>query len=156
VEIAQAALAATHEQEALAVGGEVGDQLAVIRVAHDGAHRHAQHHVLAGAAVAVGAHAALAVVGPVHAREVIVDQRIDVAVGARPHAAAAPAVAAVGPALGHVPFAAKARRAVASLAGMHLDLRFVDEFHGPGKEKALSRIDRALVVARDWLTPALR
>jgi predicted DNA-binding ArsR family transcriptional regulator len=37
---------------------------------------------------------------------------------------------------------------------VHLDLRFVDEFHGPENEKALSVLDRALVVARDWLTPA--
>jgi len=66
----------------------------------------------------------------VDALEAVVDQRVDVAVGARPDAAAAAAVAAVRPAVADVLLAAKCRRAVASLAGVDLDFRLVDEFHG--------------------------
>ena len=55
------------------------------------------------------------------AGEAIVDQRIDVAVCQRIHAAAAPAVAAVRAALFDVFFAAKAGRAVAALAGKYFD-----------------------------------
>src|SRR2546421_34884 len=50
--------------------------------------------------------------------------------GARPVAAAAPAVAAVGAAIADVFLATKRGRAVAAFAGVHLDLRLVDEFHG--------------------------
>src|SRR5207247_2526828 len=82
------------------------------------------------APVAIRARAAPAVIGAVDAGEAVVDQRVDVAVGARPDAAAAPAVAAVGAAARHVFLAAKRRRAIAALAGVDLDLRFVDEFHG--------------------------
>ena len=129
VHVAEAALAAAREQRALAVPGEVGDQIAGFLVADHGAHRHAQLEVAPGGAVAVLAQAAGAVLGAVDAREAVVDQRVDVAVGPRPDAAAAAAVAAVGPAVPDVLLAAKVRGAVAALAGVHLDLRFVDELH---------------------------
>jgi hypothetical protein len=83
-----------------------------------------------GAAVAVRGHAAYAVFGAVDAREAVVDQGVHVAVGARPHAAAAPAVAAVRPTEADVLLAAEGRGAVPAAASVHLDLRFVDEFHG--------------------------
>jgi hypothetical protein len=98
-------------------------------VADHRADRHAQHDVLARASVAVRARAARAVVRAVDAREAVVDERVDVAIGARPDAAAAAAVAAVGAAARHVLLAAKRGRAVAALAGVDFDLRFVDEFH---------------------------
>src|SRR5437667_295294 len=73
--------------------------------------------------------------GAVDAREAVIDERVDVAVGARPDAAAAAAVAAVRAAIADVFLAAEGRGAVAALAGVHLDLRFVDEFHGPETKK---------------------
>jgi hypothetical protein len=75
------------------------------------------------------------VLGAVDAREAIVDERIDVAIGACPYAAAASAVTAIGAAARHVLLAAEGRGTVAAVAGVHLDLRFVDEFHGPEIKK---------------------
>ncbi|MNC92461.1 hypothetical protein D3C83_88920 [compost metagenome] len=73
---------------------------------------------------------AVAVLGAMDARKAVVDERVEVAVRHRPHAAAAAAVAAARAAARHGPFAAERRAAVAALAGVHLDLGFVDEFHG--------------------------
>ncbi len=80
-------------------------------------------------AVLVRAAAVLAAIGAMDARVAIVDQRVDVAVGHGPDAAAASAVAAVGSAARHVFFAPKRRRAVAAVAADDLDERFVEEFH---------------------------
>src|SRR3989442_4174712 len=135
VQVAEAALAAAREQRALAVAGEIGHQRAARPVADHGAHRHAQLDVAASSAIAVGAGAPAAVLRTVDARETVVDQRVDVAVGARPYAAAAAAVAAVGAAARHVLLAPERSGAVAALAGVHLDLRFVDELHGPEMKK---------------------
>src|SRR5690606_40387443 len=76
----------------------------------------------------------------------VVDQRVDVAIGDRVDAAAASAVAAVGAAARHVLLPPETDGAVAALAGVHFDTRFVDEFHkgralcaGNGNKKALSQ-----------------
>src|SRR5207302_979795 len=135
VQVAEAALAAAREQRALAVAGEIGHQRAARRVADHSAHRHAQLDVAARPAVAVGAGALAALLRAVDAREAVVDQRVDVAVGARPHAAAAAAVTAVGAASRHVLLAPERSGAVTALAGVYLDLRFVDELHGPEMKK---------------------
>ena len=63
------------------------------------------------------------------AREAVVDQRVDVAVGNRVDAAAAAAVAAVGPAARDELLAPKRGDAVAAFAGVDFDDGFVDEFH---------------------------
>src|SRR5581483_1564597 len=135
VHIAKAALAAARQQRALGIPREVGDQVAGLCIADHGADRHAQLEIVAGGAIAVRGAAAPTVGGPVDAREAVVDERVDVAVGARPDAAAAPAIAAVRTAAADVFFAAKMRHAVAALAGVHLDFRLVDEFHGPEMKK---------------------
>jgi hypothetical protein len=70
-----------------------------------------------------------AVLRAMDARVTIVDERVDVAVGDGPDAAAPAAVTAVRASARDVLLPAKARHAVATLAGMHLDGRFVDEFH---------------------------
>jgi hypothetical protein len=69
------------------------------------------------------------VLGAVDASKAVVDQRVDVAVGVRPYAAATPAVAAVRSAVADVFLAAERGGAVAALAGVDLDLRLVNEFH---------------------------
>ena len=139
VQVAKPALAALGEQRALAVRREVEEQSAVL-VLYQCANRHAQHDVLAAAPVFVGAAADVAVLGAVDAREPVVDQRIDVAIRDRPDAAAAAAVATRWAAARHEFLAPERGAAVAALAGVHLDLRFVDEFHGGGRrnKKALS------------------
>jgi hypothetical protein len=65
----------------------------------------------------VGAAAGLAVARLVPARVAVVDQRVDVAVGQRPDAAATAAVAAVGAAEGDELLAPEAHAAGATVAG---------------------------------------
>ena len=132
MQVAESAFAAFREQRALAVRGKVRDLRAVLGFLHQGADRNAQQHVVGAAAVLVRAAALLAVLGAVDAREAIVDQRVDVAVGNRPDAAAAPAVAARGPATRHEFLAPERGAAVPALAGVDFDFRFVDEFHRCG------------------------
>src|SRR5258706_9944908 len=82
--------------------------------------------------VAVAPAPVLPVLRAEDALEAIVHERVQIGVGDRVDAAAAPAVAAVGAAARHVLLAAERRRAVTAAAGGHLDARFVEEFHrGP-------------------------
>src|SRR5690606_26800225 len=129
-QVAPAALATAREQRRLAVLDEIGDQLAGVLVEHLRAHRHAQADVLAGGAVLIGTASALAVAREELALVPVVDERVDVAVGHCPDAAAAPAVAAVGAAARNVLLPTERHRAGTAVAAGHLDARFVDEFHG--------------------------
>ena len=92
--VAEAALATLGNERLLAVMIEVGQHLAGFEVADDGADGHAQDHVLAAASVAVRAHAVFAALGAEDARVAEIDERVEVAVGNGPDAAAAPAVTA--------------------------------------------------------------
>ena len=130
MQIAQAALTALGHQCTLAVGREIGDAFAGIGIGDHRAHRHPQHDVVGAAAVLVGAASVLSAFRAMDAREAIVDQRVDIAIGDRVDAAAATAVAAVGSAARNVFLAAKGGGAVAAVAGQYFDRRFVDEFHG--------------------------
>ena len=89
-----------------------------------------QRDVVAGGAEHVRAHAVLAALGFVAAREAEVDQRVEVRVGHREHMAAAAAVAAVGAAEFLVLLVPERHAAVAAVAGGDVDEGFVDELHG--------------------------
>src|SRR5450755_2563935 len=132
MQIAQAALAALRQERFLIVRREVGNELAALGHGDDGPDRHAQHDVLGAASVLIGAAASFAGLGAMNAGKAIIDQRIDVAVGNRPDAAAASPVAAVRAAARNVFLAAKRNRAVAAVARDHFDVRFVDELHRAG------------------------
>src|SRR5581483_9104099 len=129
--------AAAREQGALAVLVQVGDRFAGFRVRDHRSHRHTQDDILGAPAVLLAAHAALAVLGAVNARVAVIDQRVDVAVGDGPDAAAAATVAAVGPAARNVLLAPEADGAIPALAGVDLDHGLVDELHR--NKKALPR-----------------
>ena len=137
--VAKPALAAAGEEGALAVLGEVGHRVAGLLVADHRAHGYAQLDIGAASAVAVRPGAAAAVLRAVDAGEAVVDQRVDIAIGECPDAAAASAVAAIGPAIADVLLAAEGRGAVAAVAGVHLDLGFVDEFHAVQIKKPYRR-----------------
>src|SRR5690606_37060011 len=101
VQVAQPALAAARHHHLLAILVEVGDEFAGLVVGDDGTHRLAQHDVVATLAEAVRATAVLPALGAEVAREAVVDQRVEVAIGLGIHAAATPAIAAVRPATRH-------------------------------------------------------
>src|SRR5258708_98111 len=76
----------------------------------------------------------------VTAREAFCDKGFEVSGGDGVDAPGAAAVRAIGPSARHVLFAPEANDAVAAIAGVDLDARFVDEFHGArGNKKALPR-----------------
>ena len=140
IDIAEAAFASPRKQCDLLVHGQVGDRFSGLRVRDHGAGGHAQHDVIGTFTAALGTAPALTVPRAVDAREAVFDQRIDVSVGDRVDAAAAAAVPAIRPSARHVLFAPEAHDAVAAVAGVDLDARFVDEFHGAcGNKKALPR-----------------
>ena len=113
----------------VAVPREVGHDFAGVGIADQCAHRHLQLDIVGTGAVAVGAVASFAVFGLVAFDKTVFHQRVGVFVGHRKHAAAAPAVAAVGAAARHEFFAAETDRAVAAASGRHFDFGFVDKLH---------------------------
>src|SRR5690606_17553501 len=106
---------------------EVTDDLVGLDVDHLGADRHPDHHVLAGLAEHLPAHAVLTALRGVVALVAEVDQGVEVLVGDQPDAAAVAAVATVRATERDELLAAEADAAVAAVAGRHEDLRFVDE-----------------------------
>ena len=130
MQIAEAAVAALAQQDALARLQQFADDGFGFEVGDDGADRHAQHDVFGRRTEAVGAPAGLAVARLVAARIAVVDQRVEIAVRLGPDAAALAAIAAVRPAEGNEFFAAKARAAGATVTGGDIDGGFVNEFHG--------------------------
>ncbi len=161
MQVAQPAIATLGDEGPLAVGIQVGQDRAAVQVLDDRADRHAQLHVRAGAAVAVGTAAVLPPFGPEQPRVAEIDQGVEVAVRDGPDAAAAAAVAAVRPAPGNEFLPAEGHGAVAAVAGNDLDLRLVEEFHRCSqprepKEKALSVKDRASRAGPGTLRPSER
>src|SRR6202171_4823504 len=124
MKVAQTTLAALRQQRFLTVRREVGDELAGLRNGDQGADRHAQDDIFGTAPVLIGAAAFFARLGAVDASKAIVDQGINVSLGNRPDAAAAPAVAAVGPAARNVFFTPQRYRPVDAVAGDHFDVSF--------------------------------
>src|SRR5207247_1571470 len=154
IDIPEAPFTSPREQCDLLVHGEVGDHFSGLRVRDHRAGRHAQYDVICALPVALGTAPSLAVPRAVNAREAILDEGIDVSIGDRIDAAAAAAVPAVRPSARYVLFAPEAHDAVAAIAGVDLDARFVDEFHGACGNKKPYRVDRAfgkssLLLSRD-------
>ena len=130
--VAPPAPAALAGQPPLAGADQVGEHDAVL-VADGGALGHGHLEVAAPAAVL-----ALALpVGAAAGRPVRVvlegDQRRHVAVDDEPHAAAVAAVAAVGPALGHVRLAPEADGARAAVTALDVETALVDELRHPAR-----------------------
>ena len=136
--VAAPADAALRRHPAVAVAHEVGEQLTVL-APHDRADRHVDDEIGAGRAV-------LLLARPVRARLRLAvrmvperEQRGDVAGRVQPDVAAVAAVAAVGTALRHVRLAPERDDAGAAVAGLHVQLRHVDELGHPPKEYGCGR-----------------
>jgi hypothetical protein len=111
------------------VVGEIRHQRARVAIADDRSDRDAQVDVLGALSGALLAAAALAVLRAEDTVIAIVDQRIDVAVGDRVYASAAPAVAAIRPAARDVLLAPEVDGPVSALAGVDRDARLIDELN---------------------------
>jgi len=66
----------------------------------------------------------------VAARVTVIDQRVEVAIGLCPHAAALATVATIRPTEGDEFLATEARAACTAVTGGDIDGGFVNEFHG--------------------------
>ena len=106
------------------------DQRLAVLVEDLRADRHLEHDRLAVGAMAVLAHA----VGALRRLEMllvaIIDQRVEPVGDLDDDIAAAPAIAAAGPAELDILLAPKRHAAVAAVAGADIDLGFIEEFHG--------------------------
>src|SRR5205814_5769709 len=156
MEVAEAAVAALDEKNLFVRDEQLGDDLPRVRVGEDRAHRHAQHDVVGGRAVLVGAAAVLAIARFMAARVAEIDQRVEVAIAHRVDAAAAPAVAAVGAAEGYELFATKAHAAVAAVAGDDVDGGLVDELHACGLSVVDGGLSPGLWLMSDHTPSAMR
>src|SRR6185312_13997027 len=120
--IAEAAIAAFGQHEFLPEPGEVVDQRLAILVEDLRTHGHLQHDRLAIGAMAVLAHAVLALRGLEVLLVAIVDQRVQPVGDLEDHVAAAAAIAAGGTAELDELLAAERHAAVTAIAGADIDL----------------------------------
>ena len=131
--VAVSAAAAPRQQDALPVGGEVGQLLNGLVIAVDGAgdraHRHLQQEVGAVAAAAFVLAAWLAGVGAERGRPPVATQGVDLPVRDQDHVPAAAAAAAVRAALRDELLAVKRDGAVAAVPADDLNRRLID--HDP-------------------------
>ena len=128
--VAEAAIAAGCEPEALADFGQVADQRLVVFFVDLRAGRHFQRHVGALGAGAVAAHAVDAGLGLEMLLVAIVDQRVQPVDRLHPDIAAAAAVAAVRPAELDELLAPERHRAGAAVAGADIDFAWSRNFIG--------------------------
>src|SRR5690606_25388437 len=129
VHVAQAALAALCDQQAVAMLGQVADDLVGLDIGDHGPDRHGDDQIVAGLAVHLPAHAVLPALGAELALVAEVDQGVEVLVRQQPDAAAIAAVAAVRAAQRDEFLAAETDAAVAAVACAYLDFGFVNELH---------------------------
>ena len=116
MDVAQTAAATPGDDQLLLTRDEIGQQVAARCVAHDRSRRDREMQVLAGLAVALGAGAAPAGLGPEVVLDAIVAQHRLARVHVQVDRAAAAAIAAVGPAARHVRLAPERSRTVATVA----------------------------------------
>ena len=144
MDVAAAAHAAARHGDRLAVVGQIGDHLAHFPLflevlAHNGAHGHLQHEVLAGGAVHAAAAAVGAALGLEVVLEAVLDERGDRGVGHNDDIAAVTAVAAVGAALGHMGLAPERHAPGTPVSALHIDAYFIDKHRSLSKASMVSR-----------------
>ena len=129
VQVAEAAVTSLADQYALTRHQQFGKDLIGFDISEDRPHRHAQDDVGARRTKLVRTTPGLAVACFVATRIAIVDQCVEVQIGAGEDAAATPTVAAIGAAEGYELLAPETRAARTTVAGGNIDRGFIDELH---------------------------
>ena len=132
--VAEAAVAAPGDDDALSFACEIGEHRPGFVVEHLRADRNLQHHVGAASAGAVLAHAVHAGLGLEMLLVAEVDQRIEAAGAFDDDVAAPPAVAAVRAAELDEFLASEGDAAGAAVAGSNVDAGLIEELHGRSSE----------------------
>src|SRR5690349_13066671 len=127
--IAEAAIAAFGDGDALADFSEVGEQGLPIFFIYLRAGRHAKHDVVSIGAMAVLAHAVFAALGLEVLLIAIVDERVETIDCLDDDVTAFSAVAAIRPAELDKLLAPKRDAAISARAGCDINFRLVQEFH---------------------------
>ena len=96
MQVPQAAPAPGREQRSVTILREVGQFLTGLFIRDYGADRQTQFDILTTRTIAIRTAAGLAVRRPVDTCVAVIDQRVDIAVGARPNAAASATVTVQG------------------------------------------------------------
>ena len=130
MDIAQAAFATFCHAHALPVVGEIGNDFIGVHIANQRANGHAQFNVVRACAVAIGAMPFFAVFGLIAFHKAVFHQRVYIFIGNGKHAAAASAIAAIGPAARHEFLTAETGCAVAPASAKDFYFGFVYKFHG--------------------------
>src|SRR5579863_6799701 len=136
--VAETAVAAVGERDALAAFSQVGNECVAIFLVDLGPDRHLEHDVGTVRAMAVLAHAGAAVLGEKVLLIAIVDQRVETVDRFGDHIATFAAVAAIRAAKLNEFFAAERHAAVPAIAGANVDLGLVEEFHLPNIKKRVA------------------
>ena len=127
--VASAAAPAAGDDRALSRLTHIRHQFTGIRIGDDGAGGHPHLAVFTALAVLLLAAAVLATAGPDQGLEFKIQQRGDSGIDDAHHIAAVAAVAAAGSAAWLVLLAQKSDTSTPAVAGMHVDLGFIDELH---------------------------
>ena len=115
------------------MANEVKQPLVSFCVVDFGPDGHSQDDVFRRSAILIATAPVLTAFGPMQTGVAIVDQRVDVAISDRNHAAATAAITPVRATLGDIFFAAEARHSVAAVTSDHFNSSLVDEFHRCGR-----------------------
>src|SRR5215472_9656178 len=129
VHVAQTPPSAGGSDKTLGGCDQVAQQLAGLRVLHQRAYRHMEQKIRRGGPVAVVAQAVLAILRSMHRLVAIVEQRGKTRVGDQHDRASLAPIPAARPAALDVLLSPKCDRAIATVAGLHRDPRFIDELH---------------------------
>ena len=133
--VALAAMAAIKQHLALVRQGQIQQQLARGGIAHLGARRNLDHHILAATPTAQGAGTRTAILGLEEPAPLEVQQIHAAGVHFHHDVAAAPPVAAVGPTLGQILGMVQADATVSALATADSDADMIDE-HGLSRQSS--------------------
>ena len=131
--IAEAAIPAAAQHDALARLGQVEEQGLAVIVEDLGPHRHLEGQGLAAGAAAVLAHAVIAAAGAEMLLVAVVDQGVQIGHGLDDDVAAAPAMAAVRPAELDEFLAAEGDGPGPAVAALHIDLALIEKFHASAR-----------------------
>src|SRR5438477_8642960 len=127
--VAEAAIAAAQQDDALARLGQIGEHGFLVVIEDLGPDRHPQHEIAALGAGLVGAGAATAFLSPKMLLIMVVDQRVQIVRRLEHDVAALAAIATIRPAKLDELLAAKAHGAAAAVTALQVDLGLVEEFH---------------------------
>ena len=161
MDVAQAAVSPSRQNNLSTIDGEIGDDLAGRLIGDHRTNRHAQYDIVRTSSVLVRTAPRFSVLGAMDAGKAKINQGIDIAICYCNNAAAASAITAIRATLRHKLLAAKRRHAPATVTGLDLDTRFINEFHRTlqlsGEDRLTSPADQPHPAPDyPWCKPAQR